>query len=427
MINLVFEANYGETKSQIIAELINSFVSLKEWSKLAWTYRTVYKNCKILHEKSIPIPCSIHIEKLIEENSDAMKYCLKCIIKLIKEQFQTVESVTCLWGILKKLKEKYGYLLHINKLIIILGCKLFKQSMKFHINTWIHGNMELLEGIFCLIYNCQYDENLHPLRVAATMAFKDIAFLLNPMILSSHECNSNLIMLHHKALKIAIQMISSDNVEIRNYFAEILSNVFKQNITLNWQKSELDQKEEITVQNAKLNEVIMCDLLFDAEEDAIQKFKNPAFTQGYVDLLWEMITNQYFLENEHKNDSKNLVFIYEPANGYLNNINLKLFGLRHLKKITDLKKYISTLKSENQLVFAEIEKNLKTVFMEPKPTTRLEYIKIVSTLIEAVVKNFILEESKEKRDLTQSIFMELAKSRIVDRSVIAEILSIIHY
>ena len=410
-----YEAIYNPTSFTDMFKIIEKYIESKEWANIAWSYRAI---CKATEKFSLKLkPNMKHITLLANKNLDATKYCLKFITKQLDHiDFDEIKS---LWPIFKDLKVIYRGVEH--KIMLRLGCKLIKYSLKHEVSQWLNKEVNsLLIDILSILYESQYNEDMHPIRVIAAIEFENLVALLNPEIIVKNGFNVDLIFLQTFALRVMVQLLHSDNVEIRDYTAREISRLMEMEVEILTKDSNGEML--IKMKNAEFNEAFTFTFLFEYLRDAVVKNGNKEWTSKFISILWEMVTNLYFLENERKNEGKNLVFIYEPLNGYINNIQIKLFALKLLISIPDYKDYLIKTEGDKFLTEEEAVKELCYIRHQPNGLIKLAYIKFVDKLIHTYIEDYILTDNKSN---VKKILIALKETKLMDTEIIETFLNLL--
>ncbi len=408
-------------------EILAKFIKAKEWQNVAWCFRTIYRMSDRLEKRMALVPCMESIKLLAENSLDAMKYCLKCLMVQMPLITQTSKDVNAMWDVLNFLKAKYKSSQQVGKLTLVFGCELVKHSLRFDIKDWLAGNVGSIRTMVMTLYDTQYNEDRHPVRVAAAVAFADLIELVNPQLLVKNAYHPDLVELHFGALRVLIQLMNSDNAEIRGFIARKLSESFKTTVSVRVKSlphGEVTTAEEkvIVIKEANFNEDATLALLFDRVA-ATAAAKPEAMMKGYVELMWTLVRNLYFLENEQRNEGRNLIFVYEPLNGFMNNVGLKLFALERLAKVADLGKYLKPTEDKEKLwTGEEAVRELWEIHKNPCGTTRLAYIKFVDKLVRTLVQHYLLGGEKEK---VKEMVKVLEKSGAMNRAVMEVVAGVV--
>eukprot|EP00831_Metopus_contortus_P012708 TRINITY_DN15112_c0_g1_i1.p1 TRINITY_DN15112_c0_g1~~TRINITY_DN15112_c0_g1_i1.p1 ORF type:complete len:235 (+),score=43.39 TRINITY_DN15112_c0_g1_i1:66-770(+) len=145
--------------------------------------------------------------------------------------------------------------------------------------------------------------------------------------------------------------------------------------------------ERIEIQNPVLNSNRIFQYYMDLLERSVLSAKNEALMKNYIDLLYEFCKNEYFLESDKKNTGKNLIFIYEPLNSYMVNVDIQLIGFSKLSNIPTeaLSKFLVVPVPKAVLTPGEARKKLIDIHMHPSITSKLSFIMFVGELIDQFV------------------------------------------
>jgi len=415
-----FDAYFNKEKLEATLELLEKMLELKEWTNVAWIYQNIGDIYEKIKENIKLIPALKHIKELSNANLDASKYCFKVIIKQI--EFCKGTEIKGLWDLLYDLKNKFKGVKQMEKYFLIFGCLLTKESFKYPTKDWLSPHTsQILNEILDKVYESQYNEEMHPIRVTAALAFTDIIDFVDPNFVINHKGDPEIVKLHIKSLRTVVQLLHSDNVEIRSYISNNLAHILKVDAELKFKTN--NEESKIVIKNAGFNEHYTFNNLFDLiQKKALESgYKN--WIEQYVEILWELTRNLYFLENEQKNETKNLVFIYEPLNGYINNIELKLFALKRLAKIPNINEFIIPKLKKDQTEYTKTDLNiiqdkLREIKMKPSGLVKLQFIKYIDNLIEIFVGGCLAYRSKETLENAKNIIGRLQKTGLMDKSIL---------
>jgi len=356
-------------------EVMEKSIKAKEWSNVAWIYKELNK------VNASNIPCIEHIKILSKENKDATKQCLKFIIQQV-EHIKEIETLNQYWDIVKLIKDSNK----LEKELLILKCRLTKISLYYETKQWFNESTKtLMKEMLNTIYEAQYNESKHSMKLITAIEFTNVIPLLLPTFVKKGE----FVELHTMAVRIVVLLLNSENAEIRRHVACEISEHLQ--ISMKIKGKTLEDKEmSIEMANVCFNEEYVLNLLFDCIE---KKMDDKEWIKQHINILWELITNKYFLENFKKNEGKNLVFAYEQTNDYLNNIKLKLFALKRLRTIPNAKTYLEIGEEyKKDMIPDEAVKELYKIKHQPTMSSKQDYIHFIESLIILHIREHILQE-----------------------------------
>lgn len=375
-----FDAAYNT--SSVLA-LLEKNVSRKDWENVAWIYREL----SAINGVSIStVPCIDHIYTFNKASEDAMKQCLKLTIRQATST-SDLETLKQFWSIAQYIQTNCRKSSQIEKQLLILICRLVRQSLNHKIDKWLTCSTKpLIKQTLHTIYEAQYYESKYSIRLTTAIEFANLATLLLPETVLKGE---DMVELHSMAVRIAVLLLNSDNAEVRGYTARTISEHLQISARLKgkvWGFNDVD----VEIAHAGFNEECAMKLLFDRiEREMVSGSKS--WVKEHVAILWEMVTNRYFLENLDRNEGKNLVFAHEQSNEYLNNVELKLFALERLCKIPNAKDYLS-ITQQNTITPESAVSNLYRIKHQISISTKQNYIQFVEDLIVLYIKEHVMGE-----------------------------------